>query len=151
METPLLLILGACLSFAALLYYFLIIKRETDLGWRGRSGIFVIIFVITPVLLIVLFNQSGAEDRLRKTGFNPYPDFSSSVGTATGTGEKPIWLFSTDSKADSVLLFYKEEKNHHGWSLIAEDHNKLVFEKGRQTMSIRIDNGNVLFSLGPDE
>lgn len=151
METSLLLTLGACLAFAALLYYFFFIRRETDLGARGKAGIFIIICVITPILLIILLDQSGAEDRLRETGFNPYPDFASSVGAATGTDKNPIWLFSTGGNADAVFRFYKEKKNHRGWSLVAEEPGELVFNKGRQRMSIRIDDGNVLFSLGTKE
>lgn len=151
METSLLIILGSCISFSALLYYFIFVKRESDLGWRGRAGIFSILFIITPIILIVLFSQSGAEDRLRKIGFEPHPNFSGSVGIAVGTGKNPIWVFSTDGDSNSILQFYKVHENHGDWSLLTESQNELVFEKEHQKMSIHIGDGNVVFSLMASE
>ena len=103
MEISLILILCGCISFAALLYYFIFAKKEADLGGRGRAGIFSILFVIVPIILIVLFMQFEAESNLVKMGFKPHPSFSSSVGAATGTGENPTWVFSTTGETGSIL------------------------------------------------
>ena len=73
METSLLTILVFCLSFASLLYYVFIVRNEVDLGARGKSGLFTILFVILPVLVIALWNQLESKDRLSEIGFNPYP------------------------------------------------------------------------------
>ena len=116
METSLILILSISLSFAALLYYVFIVKRQLDIGARGVAGMIVILVVITPILLMVIFNQSGAEQRLRKYGFNPHPDFTGSVGIATGSGKHPIWLFSTNAKTESIVQFYKETTMMDGHS-----------------------------------
>ncbi len=146
MDMSLFAILGFCWSFAALLYYFLFVKKVIDIGGRGRAGIFAILFVITPILLVVLLDQSGAEGRLNKIGFAPYPEFSGSVGIATGTGLNPIWVFSTDAETASVIQFYKVRVNHGEWTLVAESRDGLKFEKDDQYMSIHVGDGNVVFS-----
>lgn len=151
MELSLILILGSCILFAAVLYYFLFVKREADLGERGKAGIFTIFFVIAPIILIVLLMQFGAESRLEKLGFKPHPSFSSSVGAATGVGENPIWIFSATGNPDSIFQFYKDPRNHAGWSLQAENTNGLVFRKDKNKMSILINNGDVVFSLVTNE
>ena len=147
METSLILILGISLFYAALLYYLFIVKRLKDLGSQGVAGMMVILFVIAPIVLIVVFNQSGAEQRLKEYGFNPHPDFTSSIGVATGSGENPIWLFSTETKTESIVQFYKKAENHDGWLFIRENNNGLVFVKKDKKMLINISNENVSFTL----
>ena len=150
MEISLILILGVSLSFAALLYYVFVVKRQLDIGARGVAAMIAILVIITPILLMVLFNQSGAEQRLKKLGFNPHPDFTASVGVATGMGENPIWLFSTNAKTETIVKFYKSKDNHHGWSLISESYNRLVFVKKDKKISISVSNENVYFTLMPE-
>ena len=150
MQTSLILILGISLSFAALLYYVFIVKRQLDIGSRGVAGMIVILVIITPIILMVIFNQSGAEQRLKKYGFNPHPDFTGSVGIATGSGENPIWLFSTNTKTEFIVKFYKQADNHDGWVLISENNSRLVFVKKGKKMSINISNKNVFFTLFPE-
>ncbi|PHS32974.1 MAG: hypothetical protein COA95_01245 [Methylophaga sp.] len=109
------------------------------------------LFLIIPILLIVLYGQFGAENRLIKIGFKPHPSFSGSVGVATGTGKNPIWVFSTTAETSSILQFYKDPSNHDSWSIKTENTNGLVFEKGSKNISILISNGNVVFSLIKNE
>ena len=151
MEISLISILCGCISFAALLYYFIFAKKEADLGGRGRAGIFSILFVIVPIILIVLFMQFEAESNLVKMGFKPHPSFSSSVGAATGTGENPTWVFSTTGETGSILQFYKNPSNHDGWTLNVENQNLLIFRKDSKKMSVLVNNGNVVFSLIKNE
>ena len=150
METSLILILGISLSFAALLYYIFIVKRQMDIGSKGVAAMIVILVIITPIILMVLFYQSSAEQRLKKYGFNPHPDFTGSVGIATGSGENPIWLFSTNAKTESIVKFYKKADNHDGWLLMSENSNRLVFVKKDEKMSINLSNENVSFTLFPE-
>lgn len=150
MQTSLILILVFSLSFAALLYYVFIVKRQLDLGGRGVAGMIVILVIITPIILMVIFYQSGAEQRLKKYGFNPHPDFTGSVGIVTGLGENPIWLFSANTKTEFIVEFYKKTDNHDGWVLISENNSRLVFVKKDKKMSIIISNENVLFTLFPE-
>ena len=147
MESSLILTLGLSLLYAASLYYIFIVKRLRDLGSDGVAGMIVILVVITPIILMVLYNQSGADQRLKKYGFNPHPDFTSSVGIATGSGEHPTWLFSTNAKIESIVEFYKKLDNHKGWLLISENNNRLVFVKEGEKMSININDENIVFTL----
>lgn len=147
MEHFLLIILGVILLDVALLYYMFIVKRYQDLALQGRASIFIQLFVITPVILIVLLNQSGAEYRLNKAGFNPHPEFCGTVGVAAGMGENPTWLFSIDSDIASTIQFYRDRKNRKGWTLSSENKNMLVFIKDDKKMSILINSENVAFSL----
>ncbi len=151
MEISLIIILSFTLLFAVLLYYVFIVKRKHDLGARGIAGMIVMIAIIAPILLMVLFNQSGAEQRLKEMGFNPHPDFTGSIGIATGSGENPIWIFSTNAETESIVHFYKERDNHDGWSLISENHNRLFFIKKDKKMSISVSNKKVFFTLIPDQ
>ena len=150
METSLLVILIFCLSFAALLYYVFIFKKEMDLGDQGKAALFTTVFVILPILVIVIWNQFESKDRLSEIGFTPYPEFVSSVGVATGAGNNPIWVFSTEDDENSILQFYKISENHTGWSLVSETPNSLVFKRKNQKTTIHVGNGNVFFSLQTD-
>ena len=150
MDTALFAILGFCLFFAALLYYVIFVRREARLGPWGRSGLVTLLFVITPVLVIVLWYQSGAQSRLAKLGFNPYPGFISSSGIATGSGETPIWVFSIEGDERSVLMFYKKNENHDGWSLVSESETGLIFERGNEVLTVFVGAGSVVFSMKPD-
>ena len=149
MEMSLLPILVFCVSYAAFLYYFIFVRKEARLGPWGRSGLVTLLFVITPVLVMTLWFQSGAENRLERLGFTPYPGFVSSSGIATGSGEAPIWVFSITGNEDSVLQFYKKNKNHPGWSLVSETKMGLTFERGSETLSVFVEPGNVVFTLKP--
>lgn len=149
MEPSLLAILVFCISFAALLYYVIFVRREARLSPWGKSGLITLLFVITPVLVAVLWFQSEAESRLERMGFNPYPGFVSSNGIATGSGEAPIWVFSIEGDGGSVLQFYKKNENHVGWSLVSESETGLMFERGGEVLSVFVGAGNVVFSMKP--
>ena len=149
MEISLLAILVFCVSYDALLYYFIFIRREARLGPWGRSGLVTLLFVITPVLVMILWYQSGAESRLERMGFSPYPGFVSSSGIATGSGEAPIWVFSIEGNEGSVLQFYRKNENHVGWTLVSESEMGLTFERGSEILSVFVGADNVIFSLKP--
>ena len=150
METSLLIILIFCVSFAALLYYVFIFKKEMDLGEQGKAALFTAVFVILPILVIVIWNQFESKDRLSVIGFSPHPGFVSSVGVASGAGKNPIWVFSIEDDELSILQFYKNSENHSGWSLVSESHNSLVFRRGNEKTTVHVGNGTVVFSMKPD-
>ena len=108
-------------------------------------------FFIAPIIATTLYYQSGAEDRLQKSGFTPHSSFESSVGVATGTGDNPIWMFSTNSDKQTIVDFYKQEQNHQDWKLTGEDAKWLIFTKEDQKMRINISNNTVLFMIAPQE
>ena len=151
MDTSLIITLSALLLFAWALYYYLFIKREPDFFFLGKSGLVIIMFLIVPILATILYYQAGAKDRLKKSGFTPHSSFESSVGVAVGTGDNPIWMFSTELDKASIIDFYKQEQNHQGWKLEGEDEKWLTFTKNDKKMRINISNDTALFMIAPKE
>ena len=151
MDTSLIITLAGLLLFAWALYYYLFIKRVSDFFFLGKSGLFIIVFFIVPIITTTLYYQSGAEDRLQKSGFTPHSSFESSIGVAAGTGDNPIWMFSTNSDKQAIIDFYKQEQNHQGWKLTDEDEKWLIFTKKDKKMRINITNKTALFMIAPQE
>ena len=151
MDTSLIITLISLLLFAWALYYYLFIKRESDFFFLGKSGLFIIMIFIAPIIATTLYYQSGAKDKLKKSGFTPHSSFESSIGVAAGTGDNPIWMFSTELDKASIIDFYKQEKNHKSWELEGEDEKWLIFTKNNQKMRINISNNTALFMIAPKE
>lgn len=147
METSLLALLVCLLLFAGVLYYIFIIKQANDLGAGGKSGLFSILFVLAPLILIALWSQSGSEERLSQIGFKPHPSFISSVGAATGSGDNPLWMFSTNADPNSIFQFYKLPENHGDWSMVSESADNLIFTKGEKRFSIFVAKDSVVFTM----
>ena len=106
---------------------------------------------IAPIIATTLYYQYGAKDKLKKSGFTPHSSFESSVGVAVGTGDNPIWMFSTKFDKASIIDFYKQEQNHQGWKLEGEDEKWLTFTKKDKKMRINISNSTALFMIAPQE
>ena len=151
MDTSLIITLAGLLLFAWALYYYLFIKRESDFFFLGKSGLFIIMFFIVPIIATMLYYQSGAKDRLQKSGFTPHSSFKSSVGVAAGTGDNPIWMFTTEFDKQAIVDFYKQKQNHQGWKLTDENKKWLIFSKKDKKMSINISNNTALFMIAPEE
>lgn len=149
MDVSLIALLGFNLIFAALLYYFIFIRREQRLGPWAKSGLFAILFIILPLLVMTLWYQAGAAQRLHQLGFTPYPGLISSSGTATGTGESPLWVFSFKGNSDALLQFYKDKNNHKGWTLVSETATGLSFKRGGKMLSVFVSEDNVVFTVKP--
>ena len=149
MDYSLLTLFGVILLYVVILYYIFIIKRYRDFLSQGRASIFILLFLIVPVIIVVLYNQSNAESRLAQTGFKPYPGISRSVGVLTGTGKNPLWLFSIDDDIDtvSIIKYYKNPENHKGWRLISKSTNMLLFQKDNMKMSISIANKYISYTI----
>ena len=147
MDLALLLILAFVLAYAGLLYYFIYVKKQPTTGPWGKSGIFISVFIIAPIIIIVLWFQSGAKGRLQEKGFTPHPGLNSISGIATGTGDSPTWVFSTDDSESSITEFYLQEHNRDGWSLVSDNQSLLLFEKGNEVAQILVGDGDVIFSI----
>ncbi len=147
MDTSLIITLIVLLLFACSLYYYLFIKRISDFFYLGKIGLVIIMFMIVPMLATVLYYQAGAKDRLNATGFPPHSSFESSIGVATGTGDNPIWMFSTEFDKKAIIDFYKQEQNHKGWEVASEDEKWLTFSKKDKKMRINITNNTALFMM----
>jgi len=147
MELSLIIFLIICAAWAALLYYIFIIKKAPDLGAGGRSGIVVFTFVLIPFLAIVLWSQSGSDDRLAELGITPYPGFVSSVGVATGTGTNPTWIYEVTEEEGTLLDFYKNPDNHQGWTIVSGSGMGIALERGAKKLTIQVNGDKVFFTL----
>ena len=147
MDTTLLALLLASLAFAALLAYFILYRREYDIGGRGRAGIFIILFVITPVLVIAMVLQAGADTRLQQAGFMPHPSFGNVSGIAAGLGGEPYWVFESTAGPDDVLDYYRRAENHPDWILVRDSGDRLIFEQDEQRMLVSMDDRKVFFTM----
>lgn len=150
MDTSLLLLLIAGLGYAALLYYLLFVRSERDPAGWGLSGIMAMLFIIAPIIVIVLWSQSGAQQRLHDLGFVPHPKFVSSMGIATGVGESPTWVFDTDATEAEIVAFYKREEHRPGWQLTGQGPSVLVFKNARRTLTLFTGDGSAVFVLDRD-
>jgi hypothetical protein len=148
MDSSLIALLGGCLLMAALLYYVIFVRREHLIISWGKSGLVSLVFVLVPVLLIALWFQSGAENRLERIGFKPYPGFVSSSGIATGLGEKPFWVFSVEGGAETVLEYYRQPENRNGWALVADTESLLLFEREGKSVAVSSLGDSVAFTMG---
>ncbi len=149
MDISLIITLLALLLFSWSLYYYLFIKCRSDFFFLGKLGLLIIMLIIVPILTTTLYYQYGAKDRLKKSGFIPHPALESSVGISVGTGNNPIWIFSTELDKETLVDFYKKEQNHKGWKLIKEDEKWLIFTKDEENMRINISNNAILFMITP--
>ena len=151
MDLSLIALLGGCLMMAALLYYVIFVRREQPISSWGKSGIVTLMFVLVPVLVIALWFQAGAVNRLEQMGFEPYPGFVSSSGIATGLGEKPFWVFTVEGGAEPVLEFYKLAENRKGWMLVSESKSLLLFEREGKSVAVSAVADSVAFMMGQRE
>jgi len=151
MDTSLIITLTVLLLFAWSLYYYLFIKRVSDFFFLGKSGLVIIMFMIVPMLATVLYYQAGAKDRLSAIGFTPHSSFGAAVGVASGTGDNPIWMFSTEFDKKAIINFYKQEQNHKDWEAVSEDEKWLTFTKKDKKMRINISKDTALFIISPKE
>ena len=147
MAVTLVVFLVAILALAALLFYVFVVKQAPDAGGKGVAGLVLILFILTPVVLFMLWNQSASVDRLNDIGFSAHPALRPSVGMATGIGENPVWVFAMDGDPRRIVQFYKQTDNHSGWQLVYEGQNLLVYEKEAQSLSIFIADDDVIFAL----
>lgn len=147
MAVTLVVFLVAILALAALLFYVFVVKQTPDAGGKGVAGLVLILFILTPVVLFMLWNQSASVDRLNDIGFSAHPALRPSVGMATGIGENPVWVFAMDGDPRRIVQFYKQTDNHSGWQLVYEGQNLLVYEKEAQSLSIFIADDDVIFAL----
>ena len=151
MDPALIALLGGCLSLAILLYYVIFIRRDGAVGSWGKSGLLTLLFVLIPVLVIALWNQSGAESRLALIGLSPYPGLTSSSGVATGQGKNPVWVFSVEGGAEPALKFYSHPENHKGWTLVSKSKSLLLFKSEGKTLVISANAESMAFMLTQDK
>ena len=122
-------------------YYAGFVKRDPYTYWIAQGGFVFSTFFMIPFLLIVLWLQSTATDRLtKKTGVVPHPSIVESVGIATGIGNNPTWIFKVKASPEEIMTFYGHENNRPGWNPVSDNRviKMLVFKRDKQRISISI-------------
>lgn len=130
----LLLIFSIILSVSG--YYLGFIKPQKNLVWLAKSSFFLATFLLIPLFVLVLWLQNGAKTRLEQAGIVPHPSIRETIGIGFGIGNNPAWVFKIDSKKESVMSFYLEERNRPGWILLNHKNSFLVFEKDGKELII---------------
>jgi hypothetical protein len=138
METTLIILVSFCTLLAAQGYYFGFKKPPPVLAYLQQTTFVVMTFILIPFLLIVLWLQWGAKDRLAETGILPHPSITEALGIAVGVGANPIWLFEVEASASAVADFYRATTNRPGWNLTTDTHILLILRRGSEKMVVGI-------------
>ena len=97
MDHTLIFLLIFSLALAVVSYYFGIHRPLPVGAWRSQSAFVVLTFMLIPILVYVLVDQSGAIGRLEGTGIRAHPGIKESVGIANGKGDNPTWVFEVQA------------------------------------------------------
>lgn len=108
--------------------------------WIARASFLSVAFLLLPALVVILFYQSSAKDRLLQTGFVPYPEITETVGISFGTGSNPTWIFKVKTD-DGIEEFYLDESNRPGWSFVKSGENVSIYQKGNSKMMVGKNRG----------
>ena len=141
MQDSIIIILSGCIILAAYGFYAGFIRREPLTDWKARAGFVFLVSVIIPLLIIVLWLQSGAKGRLARTGFVPHPSVEESVGISVGIGKRPTWVFKFHASEKSIADFYRLEENREGWNLTNNNPLMMILKKDKTTMVIGVNKG----------
>jgi hypothetical protein len=132
MQSSIIITLFISIILAAYGFYAGYYRPTAKLTWLVQACFGCMIFLMIPSLIIVLWVQSSAQDRLAETGFNPHPAIEETVGITAGFGKNAKWVFKTDAAKDSIFNFYRDEDNSLDWVLINEKSDVLIFRRGKR-------------------
>ena len=151
MQTSLIYLFVFSLLMAGLTFYIGYIRPPRVLAWLAQAAFLMWLFVLTPVLGYVLYQQNGAMDRLEQTGFAAHPSIAESVGIANGLGSEPTWLFKVEGDLKEIMDFYRLADSHPGWEMNGGNDKILIFEKGSEQKAIAVREGwsdnSIMFSM----
>jgi hypothetical protein len=140
---------------AGLSFYIGFVRPPRVLAWLSKAGFIIWLFLLSPILGYVLYQQSGSIDRLESTGFVAHPDIEESVGIANGVGENPIWLFKINSDGTDILEYYRSPDSRPGWEMSGGNEMVLMFKRERQRMAVAVRKGwsdsSLMFSLSEEQ
>lgn len=134
MQTSIILLLVACIALAIEGYYFGFVRPPRVLAWLQQATFIIMTFMLVPLLLLVLYYQSAAEDRLKEAGFTPHPSIRESIGIGFGAGNNPIWVFEFDAGEQAFRDFYTSAENTGDWKLVSDNGFFLIFEQAGASM-----------------
>ena len=96
----------------------------------------VLAFVVIPFMVVCLYLQDTAPERLRAMGITPHPALGASVGLGVGTGRWPTFVFQTTASPDAVLAYYQTEDTHDGWVIDRTDGSFLSLRREAERLTI---------------
>ena len=155
MQNSLVWLFVFCLFMAGLSYYIGFVRPPRVLAWLSKAGFLIWLFLLTPILVYVLYQQSGSIDRLESTGFVAHPGIVESVGIANGVGENPTWLFRINSDGTDILEYYRSPDSRPGWEMSGGNEMVLMFKRERQRMAVAVRKGwsdsSLMFRLSKEQ
>lgn len=119
----------------AILNYYLGFVRQGAFTYLAQAS-FVAAAAIIFVILILLWQQHTAIDRLSRIGITPPPSIIESVGTGTGLGDQPLWIFRIDATSEDISAFYRDEKNRKGWTIADDMPVMMILKKKDRKLTI---------------
>jgi hypothetical protein len=135
-QVSLVILLAVCVAFAAVAWVFGFGQRPANR--RVQAGFWVTVGLLIPAIVAAIALQLGARGRLEARGLVPYPGLKQVVGVASGVGREPLWVFTVHGPTDSVLAFYRRAESRDRWTLVAEDEDHLLLERGGERMSVSV-------------
>ena len=136
MEISIIVLLLLLILFGILSFYLGFIRPQPPLAWLSQASFTVLTFILIPMCLIALWNQTKAIDRLEKIDIVPHPSIKNSVGIATGRGTNPVWLFEVTASPEEIIAFYRKDSSISDWTLIEDNPSMLIFKRGTQKLVI---------------
>jgi hypothetical protein len=127
------------LLIAAIASYRFGFKRPWHvLQHRLQAAFVVLVFLLIPLVVAVLWQQTRATDELADIGIVPHPSLTESAGidpSRRQAGER-VWLFHSDQSPATVLDFYRNPGTRPEWQLTSESPMLLTLRRGAQRLTI---------------
>ncbi len=130
MFIPLFIVLGITITA-----YCVDMSKLSPVARNVQTGLFVLTLTLIPAFSLVLWQQSGAIDRLEATGVAAHPGLAAVVGLGYGSASRPFWLFESDASFEEIAAFYQQQSNRRGWVLL-ERKDALILHRARERMAI---------------
>ena len=131
-----LILLTGLLLIAAQAVWFGFVNPVNSLAWLQQASFVVTAFMLIPLVLLVLYSQATAIDRLKAIGVKPHPAIRHAVGMANGRGENPIWVLSLNDEAVQILDFYRIALADTQWRLSEDNDLYLRYHRLGQILTI---------------
>ena len=136
LQNSLIWFLVFCLVWAPIAFYFGFLRPTKTGAWQHQAAFIVDILMLVPIISFVLFQQSGAIERLELEGFSAHSSIVESVGITNGTGAEPEWVFEAADSAEKILDYYRAPQSRPEWELTTDSKVMLILKRGEQRMTI---------------
>lgn len=147
MQPSIIVILLFIIIMACSGYYLHYYRPERIWAYKAQASYIFLTFILIPFLVVVLWLQSDAPNKLKKTGFTPHPSIQESVGIAVGIGKNPNWVFKTPQDKTLIFNFYRDKRNRRGWEIVNDSSFMLNFKQEKKKMTILFSEGRLTNTL----